>query len=286
MTAPIATSATVMVTVTATTTSVAMDMVHSEEEIRHALTHLIGDSLRGNETMVIYRNVRKKYAAEDETVREGIRSEGTFRTPEEGVVAAYRAGISESGASRRASALYVTINPRDVAEGLKTTHSLYHKWLEGKAGMTKDQVRKGDRDDFAGTLDKAFRMNVLKSESRHIFEMIDVDDKDPETWLKQVRDAIADENIEMIVETKNGYHVVYNSKSMPRANHAKLAQVLKGSPKGKDEKATKSKGPSIQCALPGGMQSDHKTRILYCSCSRRRKEADERITHSTSGEDS
>jgi hypothetical protein len=45
--------------------AISMDLIHSEDELKHALSHLLGgadesrSSLQGHETMTLYRNVRK-----------------------------------------------------------------------------------------------------------------------------------------------------------------------------------------------------------------------------------
>ena len=36
--------------------------------------------------------------------------------------------------------MYVTINPRDVPEALKATHAHYYKWIEHKAGASKEKA--------------------------------------------------------------------------------------------------------------------------------------------------
>jgi hypothetical protein len=219
----------------------------------------------------VYRNARKKYsdAFRESKIKDGVRGIEMFRTVKEGVLAAHKAGLCHKGVEREASALYVTVNPRDVPTALKETPAHYFKWVEHKAGTTKQQVRKGDRDDFAATLDRVLLMNILKSRSRARFQMIDVDDDDPTTWLQKIQDAIGLEAIEMIIKTKNGFHVVYSPKHMDKTSHRKLEAVLSSDPKkGQDASVTKSKGSMISCALPGGYQADHPTKILYCSCQR------------------
>ena len=96
--------------------SFTFDLVHSDEQVLHGLRHLMGGEdylaaddedellLQSHETMVIYRNVRKKYATEP-GVKEGLRSIETFRTPEQGLEAAYRAALCRGGPTREASAL-------------------------------------------------------------------------------------------------------------------------------------------------------------------------------------
>jgi hypothetical protein len=168
--------------------------------------------------------------------------------------------------------MYVYINPRDVPAALKETHSRYYKWLESKAGMTKQQVRKGGNYDFAGTLNRVLDYQVSHHKSRGIFSVIDVDDNDPTTWLERIRQAIGEVAMEMIIETKNGFHVVYHSKKMGQESHMALAQVLQSDTgTGQDAKVTKLDGCALNCALPGGCQGTHRARILYCSCSRKKE---------------
>ena len=246
-------------------------MIHSESELEHALQHLIPDDLQGHEAFAVYRNARKKYsqAFRESKMKDGVRGIETFRTVQGGILAAHKTGLCHKGVEREASALYVTVNPRDVPSALKETHAHYYKWVEHKAGTTKEKVRKGDRDDFAATLDRVLLMNILKSRSRTRLQMIDVDDDDPTTWLQRIQDAIGLEAIEMIIKTKNGYHVVYSPKRMDKSSHRKLEAVLISDPnKGQDANVTKSKGTMLSCALPGGYQADHPTKILCCSCQR------------------
>lgn len=75
-------------------TRVAMDMIHSTEELQHALSHLLpsDDYLEGHECLALYRNVRKKYV--DYPVKEGPRQICTFRSIEKGILAAHQAGVS------------------------------------------------------------------------------------------------------------------------------------------------------------------------------------------------
>jgi hypothetical protein len=48
--------------------------------------------------------------------------------------------------------MYMQVNPRDVVAALKETHTRYYKWVEQKAGTTKEQVRKGNHIDEAEVL--------------------------------------------------------------------------------------------------------------------------------------
>ena len=269
--------------------SICMDMIHSEEDLRHGLEHLLRNGLAGHETLTLYRNIRSKYATDERdknTVEDGLRGVEHFRTIESGILAAYRSSVCELGTTRQCSALYVSINPRHVSEGLKLTFSNFIRWVEYKSGLTTQKVKGGDKEEYAGRLDKAFNMNILKSQSSHWFDMIDVDDKDPETWLRRVRDAINGSSgsvdaIELIIETKNGYHVVYKPSKMTRESHMALKEVLSANPgKGPESKVQKCSGGSVSCALPGGCQSDHKTRIIYCSC---HKENGKRLSRSHDG---
>ena len=260
--------------------SICMNMIHSEEELRHGLQHLLQDGLDGHETMTLYRNVRSKYARNEQEkneVKNKLRGVEHFRTVEDGILAAYRSSVCESGPIRHCSALYVNINPRNVMDGLKVTYSNFLRWVEYKAGLTTDAVKGADKEDYAGRLDKALNMNVLKTQSKRRFDMIDVDEKDPDTWLRRICEAIdggggaasaGSHAIELIVETKNGYHVVYKPRNMTRESHVALHKVLsdENAGSGSDCKVLKVLGGSVSCALPGGYQADHKTRILYCSC--------------------
>lgn len=168
---------------------------------------------------------------------------------------------------RPASALYVGINPRDVPEALKETYQLYYNWLEHKAGATKQQVRRGDRDDFAATLAQKFEGRILACKSRERFAMIDVDDPDPTTWLERICHAIGEEAIEIIIQTKNGFHVVYQKSKMSSLAHKALGEVLKSDKgTGKEAAVTAMNGPAISCALPGAHQGNHKISIFACSC--------------------
>lgn len=247
-------------------------MIHSEDELEHALRHLLPkDGLEGHESLTVYRNARRKYskAFGESEMKEGIRGIEPFRSVEGGILAAHKAGLCCKGLEREASALYVTVNPRHVPDAMKETHSLYYKWIEHRAGLSKQQVRRGDRADYAGTLPRALLSNILKTKSRVRFLMIDVDDNDPTTWLQKTRDAIGDDAIEMIIKTKNGFHLLYRPKDMTQESHKRLDAVLRSDTgKGPDENVTRTKGTSIACALPGGYQSDHPTKILYCSCQR------------------
>eukprot|EP00339_Tiarina_fusa_P005535 CAMPEP_0117004500 /NCGR_PEP_ID=MMETSP0472-20121206/5443_1 /TAXON_ID=693140 ORGANISM="Tiarina fusus, Strain LIS" /NCGR_SAMPLE_ID=MMETSP0472 /ASSEMBLY_ACC=CAM_ASM_000603 /LENGTH=281 /DNA_ID=CAMNT_0004705457 /DNA_START=52 /DNA_END=897 /DNA_ORIENTATION=+ len=266
-----------------------MNMVHSEEELLHGLKHLMGDVgsdcdegdepqqefLRGHETMILYRNVRKKYSTEP-GIKEGLHCIETFRTPEQGLEAAYRAALCRNGPVREASALYVAINPRNVSEAHKLTQANYSHWLEAKAGVTREQPKGKNREDYLGTLDRALRCNILRCQARKRLDMIDVDDTDPTTWLRRIREAIGDEHIDMITQTKNGYHVLYQGKKMNPQEHRRLQNVLSENPgKGPMEKVTRGKGATVACALPGGSQSFHKTRIIYCACQRKQRETEE-----------
>jgi hypothetical protein len=44
------------------TSAVTMDMVWSEDELRHAFHYLLKNPLKGNESLMVYRNARKKYS--------------------------------------------------------------------------------------------------------------------------------------------------------------------------------------------------------------------------------
>lgn len=248
--------------------SVASDMVHSEDEIRHALGHLMTrngeENLEGHECMVLYRNVRSKYV--DYEVKDGPRQFRSFRSINGGILAAYQSGTCFRD-ERPASALYVVINPRHVPDALKETHGHYCQWLEHQVGISQKQVKRGNHDDFPGTLHKAFGAQVAKCNSRKLFSMIDVDDNDPDTWLAVVLQAIGEQAVEMVIETKNGFHVVYQRQRMTQEAHDKLRDVLRSDTgKGKDAKVTDMNGCSLSCALPGGYQADHKIRIRTCSC--------------------
>lgn len=253
------------------TSAVTMDMVWSEDELRHAFHHLLKNPLKGNESLMVYRNARKKYseAFRQSPLKHGIRATESFRSIDEGIIATYRPAVCFRGVEREASALYVTINPSNVPEALKATHERYYKWVEYQAGASKEKVKKGDRSDFAATLDMVLKMKMLTSCSRGPFSMIDIDDNDPTTWLGRIRQAIGDDAIEMILETKNGFHVVFLPKKMSQEGHKSLNAVLSSDPgKGQDASVTKGKGSKLSVALPGGLQADHETRILYCSCER------------------
>jgi hypothetical protein len=144
--------------------------------------------------------------------------------------------------------------------------------MEVKAGLTKEQPKGMNREDYVGTLDTSFRSNILRCQARKRLDMIDVDDPDPTTWLRRIREAVGDEHIEMVLETKNGYHVLYQGKKMKRHEHKRLQIVLEENPgKGPMEKVTRGKGSCVACALPGGSQSYHKTKIIYCACERKNK---------------
>lgn len=265
--------------------SIATNMIHSEEEIRHALSHLLGrrgfgengaedglDYLQGHETMTLYRNVRKKYVSTDfwadHSYNEGPSQVCTFRSIDQGLLAAYQAGCCPIE-ERPASAMYVNVNTRDVVGALKETYQTYFKWLEHQAGTTKEQVRRGNRSNFAGTLDIAFRTMVSHHKSRGRFSVIDVDDDNPDTWLKSICEAVEDDGIEMVIETKNGFHVVYQPSKMSNKAHLRLKEVLKSdTEKGKDANVSKLDGSALSCILPGGYQADHKARIIRCSCHR------------------
>ena len=265
--------------------SVCMDMIHSEEELRHGLQHLLREGLEEHETMTLYRNVRSKYARNEQEkneVKNKLRGVEHFRTIEDGMLAAYRSSVCESGPMRHCSALYVNINPRNVMGGLKLTYSNFLRWVEYKAGLTAVPVKDANKEDYAGRLDKEFNMNVLKTQSKRRFDMIDVDDKDPDTWLRRICEAIdgggaasdgevnanGNDAIELILETKNGYHVIYKPRNMTEQSHRALHEVLsdENAGEGSERKVLKVPGGSVSCALPGGYQSDHKTRIYYCSC--------------------
>ena len=164
-----------------------LDMVHSEDELLHGLRHLMGgrstskeghdtNKLQGHETMVLYRNVRKKYSLAPQEIREGLHCIQTFRTPEKGLEAAYRAALCRGGAVREASVLYVAINPRQVSQGMALTQANLMKWMEYKTGLTKEQPKGGHKEDYFGALDKALTSNILKCQSRKNLDMIDVDD--------------------------------------------------------------------------------------------------------------
>jgi hypothetical protein len=256
--------------------AISMDLIHSEDEVKHALSHLLGgadesrSSLQGHETMTLYRNVRKKYVSgeylKEYDLKEGPKQVCTYRSVDRGLLAAYQAGCCPV-AERPASAMYMQVNPRDVVAALKETHTRYYKWVEQKVGTTKDQVRKGNTADFAGTLDHVFQLQVSRHQTQRRFDVIDVDDSNPDTWLKRIVEAIGEEAIEMLIETKNGFHVVYKPSKMLKADHLQLKQVLESDiGKGKDEKVSKLDGNAVSCALPGGYQADHKARIQRCSC--------------------
>jgi hypothetical protein len=56
---------------------------------------------------------------------------------------------------------------------------------------------------------------------------------------------------------------------MSQEGHKSLNAVLSSDPgKGQDASVTKGKGSKLSVALPGGLQADHESRILYCSCER------------------
>jgi hypothetical protein len=96
------------------------------------------------------------------------------------------------------------------------------------------------------------KMKMLTSCSRGPFIMIDIDDNDPTTWLSRIREAIGDDAIEMILETKNGFHVVFLPKKMSQERHKSLNAVLSSDPgKGQDASVTKGKGSKLSVALPG-----------------------------------
>jgi len=223
------------------TKSYNMDMIHSEDEVLHGLQHLLmggeevtdnnnnyfddddsATNLQGYETMTLYRNVRKKYSSTPKEIKEGLHCIETFRTPRQGLEAALRCALCREGPDREASALYVAINPRHVLQGMNLTQDAYNNWSNAKLGMSKEVVKGLDRIDYVGTLDKSLKSNILKSQARRNLDMIDVDDADPTTWLKRVREAIGYEHIEMILETKNGYHVLYKGKNMKKHQHQKL----------------------------------------------------------------
>jgi len=244
-----------------------MDMIHSEEELRHAFYHLIPSEdhpLEGHECLSLYRHLRKKYA--DYPVKEGLKKICCYRTIDEGVLAAYQASLCFSK-ERSASALYAHINPRHVPEAVKATHAKYYQWLEYGAGTCKEQVTRGTSSNFAGTLYRTLEIEISHSKSRVRLSMIDVDDNDPRTWLSRIRTAIGKEAIEVIIETKNGFHVLFQRSKMKREAHEALREVLASDTgKGKDVKVTSMKGCALSCALPGAYQADHKTKILACSC--------------------
>lgn len=247
---------------------VAMDMIHSTEELHHALSHLIPsyDYLQGHECLALYRNVRKKYV--DYPVKEGAKQICSFRSVEKGILAAYQAGICFEN-ERPASSLYVGINPRHVPEALKETHEIYSNWLEYRAGATKQKVRGGHKDDFGASLSHKFEGRILACKSREQFSMIDVDCTDPNTWLSRIRSAIGEGSIAMVIQTKNGFHVVYEKRKMTNVNHKSLKEVLESdSTTHKEASVTSMNGPAISCALPGSYQTGHKTTIYSCSCNK------------------
>jgi hypothetical protein len=83
--------------------------------------------------------------------------------------------------------------------------------------------------------------------------MIDIDDNDQTTWLSRIEQSIGEEAIEMIIETKNGFHVVYRPKDMCRKAHMNLNNVLSSDiGKGQDASVTKGKGSKVSVARPGG----------------------------------
>ena len=247
---------------------VTMNMIHSMDELEHALSHLIPSEshLQGHECLCLYRNVRGKYV--DYPVKEGPKQIESFRSIESGILAAHKAGICFE-TERPASAMYIGVNPQNVPAALKETNELYSKWLEYNAGLSKNEVRHGNREDFPARLQDKFEGRLMACKSRDIFSMIDVDDPDPSTWLRRIREAIGEEAIEMVIRTKNGYHVVFQRKKMTKQSHKALGDVL-SSDKGKGPEAsvTLMKGPVISCALPGAFQADHKTSIISCSCKR------------------
>ena len=203
-----------------------MHLIHSVGELAHGLQHILGEQgLAGHEALVIYRNVRRKYAKDDKSKKlmldlEGVRSMETFRNLDDGLEAAYKASICKAGPTRDCSAMYVTINPRHVTNGFKATHDGYIRWVERRAGLTKEDVRGGDDKNYCGKLERKLRSNVMKEESHKTLSMIDVDDADPNTWLRRVRKAIGEDAIELILETKNGYHVLYQPSKMARSAHS------------------------------------------------------------------
>ena len=116
--------------------------------------------------MVLYRNVRKKYSSTPQEIKEGLHSIETFQTPEKGLEAAYRAAVCRIGPTREASALYVTINPRNVSRGMAMTQDNLNKWMEAKIGLTKEQPKGMNREDYIVTLVKSLNANILKCQSR------------------------------------------------------------------------------------------------------------------------
>lgn len=114
-------------------------------------------------------------------------------------------------------------------------------------------------------------LKILSKQSRNLFQMIDVDDPDPDTWLADIRSALGDA-VELIVKTKNGFHVIFRSRKLTRESHRRLREVLeKDTGKGKDASVTQIKGTLDSCALPGTFQAGHPTSLLYCSCHHKSK---------------
>jgi hypothetical protein len=189
-------------------------------------------------------------------------------------MALYRALVSQSQ-ELDLSAMYVTINPRDVPTAFQETQAQYIKYIECMAGLTVGTVRGASKPDYAASLKRRLECRILASQSRNLLQMIDVDDPDPTTWLAEIRQAIGEEAIEMIVQTKNGFHVVYSSKRMQPQSHIKLRDVFAKNPgKGPEDKVTRTKGTAAACALPGVYQADHPASIYICSCQRHRRAID------------
>jgi hypothetical protein len=177
--------------------------------------------------------------------------------------------VSNPGTTRQCSlsALYVNVNPRHVPEALKHTHSHHYKWLEHKAGATHERVRNGESPHFSGTLNRVFDLQISRYKSRGTFAAIDVDNCNPDTWLRRITDAIGMEAMEMVIHTKNGFHVVYRPRKMGREAPLALGEVIKSDTAGgKDSNCDKMPGCAISCVLPDTYQADHKVTMRYCAC--------------------
>ena len=104
--------------------------------MRQAFNDLLKHILKRHETLMVYRNARNKYSdkSRDSGTKAGVRGIESSRTVDDGIGAAYRARLCCRGVEREAPQLYVTINP----QALKATHTHYLKWIENKAGTTRE----------------------------------------------------------------------------------------------------------------------------------------------------
>jgi hypothetical protein len=133
-------------------------------------------------------------------------------------VPASRAGICPANiVEQRSSACnvcyYQSTRSGGSPEGT-TTHTNYVDWLKHKPGKSKRPVKRDSGTDFTGTPGRVFSMKVLwtNTQSRCLFQMIDVDHNDRTLWLQRTTADIGCDAVELIVETKNGCHANYRPR--------------------------------------------------------------------------